>query len=59
MYNPAGDGLAEFIELLNISPNTIDLTDARFSAGFDFSFPINTTLAPGERLLIVRDLVSF
>jgi hypothetical protein len=59
MYRPAGDGLAEFIELLNISPGTVDLTDVRFDAGVSFAFPINTTLAAGERLLIGRDQTAF
>ena len=59
MYHPAGDGLAEFIELMNISGGAIDLTGVRFDAGVDFSFPIDTTLADGERLLIVRNQAAF
>ncbi len=59
MYHPVGDGLAEFIELLNISAGTIDLTDVQFAAGLSFAFPVNTTLAAGERLLIVRDESAF
>ena len=59
MYHPAGDGLAEYVELLNISAGTVDLTDVRFDAGVSFAFPINTTLAAGERLLVVRDQTSF
>jgi hypothetical protein len=61
-YHPPGDGLAEFIELVNISPvTTIDLTNIHFNQGVDFNFTNSTmtTLAPGARALIVRDLVAF
>lgn len=46
----------EFIELMNISPDKIiDLTNLSFTAGITFTFPPNTTLAPGERLLVVEN----
>ncbi|CAN5175421.1 hypothetical protein BH23VER1_BH23VER1_09750 [soil metagenome] len=56
----AGD--FEFVELLNVSPtDTIDLTDAYFARGIDFSFAgaAVTALAPGERVLIVSDAAAF
>jgi hypothetical protein len=59
MYHPAGDGLAEFIELRNISDVPIDLTDVSFGTGLTFDFPVNTTLTAGERLLVVRDQTAF
>jgi len=59
MYHPAGDGLAEFIELLNISDGTVDLSGCQFTEGVEFQFQIGTRLAPGERMLIVRDVASF
>jgi hypothetical protein len=62
MYHPAGDGLAEFIELLNISDSvTLDLTDVRFTQGVEFNFTNSAirSLAPGARVLIVRDLAAF
>ena len=60
MYNPTGDPEAEFIELLNTNTSTaLDLTLIRFTAGIDFTFPIDTTLAPGERVLIVRNQNAF
>jgi CotH kinase protein/Lamin Tail Domain len=62
MYRPPGDGLAEFIELLNISPSvTLDLTDVRFTQGVDFNFTGSaiTSLPPGGRALVVRDLAAF
>src|SRR2546430_3778330 len=62
MYHPAGDGLAEFIELLNISDSvTLDLTDVRFTEGVEFNFTGSaiTSLPPGGRVLVVRDLAVF
>lgn len=62
MYHPAGDGLAEFIELLNLSGSvTLDLTDVRFTQGVEFNFTGSavSALPPGARVLIVRDLVAF
>jgi hypothetical protein len=62
MYHPAGDGLAEFIELLNISSSvTLDLHGIRFTQGveFDFTGSAITSLSPGGRVLVVRDLTAF
>ena len=49
----------EFLELLNIGPRAIDLTGVRFSAGINFSFPDNTVLSPGERVVLLRDKVAY
>jgi hypothetical protein len=62
MYNPPGDGLAEFIELLNISDSvTLNLKDVHFNQGVDFTFTGSavTNLAPGKRVLVVRDRAAF
>ncbi len=62
MYHPAGDGLAEFIELLNISRTvTLDLRGVRFTQGveFDFTGGAISSLPPGGRVLVVRDLAAF
>ncbi len=62
MYHPAGDPGAEFVELLNISSSTtLDLDGIRFSAGIDFAFAGSavTSLAPGARVLVVRDQAAF
>jgi len=62
MYHAAGDGLAEFIELLNISQSaTLDLRGIRFTQGVEFSFTGSavTSLPPGARVLAVRDLAAF
>jgi len=62
MYNPGGNGLAEFIEVMNISSSvTLAMSNVRFNTGVDFNFTGSavTSLAPGARALIVRDLAAF
>ena len=62
MYHPEPDGDAEFIELLNTSTSTtLDLTNVRFTSGVEFNFTGSavTSLAPGERVLVVRDIAAF
>jgi hypothetical protein len=61
LYHPIGDGLAEYIELLNISSSvTLDLRGVRFTEGvlFDFTGSAVTSLPPGARVLVVRDLAA-
>lgn len=60
-YHPSDDSPStEFIELANISTTeTIDLTNVSFTAGITFTFAPNTTLAPGERIVIVEDESAF
>lgn len=61
MYHPATpNGDAEYIELLNVSDSiSLDLTGVRFTTGVDFTFPNGTTLAPGERTLVILDQAAF
>lgn len=62
MYHPEPDGLAEYIELMNISDSvTLDLTGVSFTKGisFDFSEAAIRSLGPGERLLVVKDVAAF
>lgn len=69
MYNPAdppegdetGNDQFEFIELKNIGATTLDLTAVSFSDGiiFDFADGSITTLAPGEFVLLVKNLQAF
>ena len=56
-YNPAPAD-EEFIELMNISAETIDLTGVHFE-GITFTFTDGTLLAPGERIIITRDVAAF
>ena len=71
MYHPAepsaeeitlgyGDqDLFEFIEFVNISDVTIDLTGVGFDAGASFIFPVGMKLAAGARILVVSDTAAF
>lgn len=51
----------EWIEIMNIGVVPLDLNDLRFTKGIEFDF-INgskSTIAPGERLLVVANLAAF
>jgi hypothetical protein len=71
MYNPVRDD-AEYIELLNASDSYVILAEyddenlvevpwrlTDDSNGISFDFPLGTMLAPGERLLLVKDKNAF
>jgi hypothetical protein len=49
----------EFIELLNTSAGTIDLSGISFAAGIDFHFAQNTIIEGGGRIVMVRNLAAF
>ncbi|MCP4847047.1 MAG: hypothetical protein GY899_03760 [Verrucomicrobiaceae bacterium] len=49
----------EFVEFLNTATNPVDLTHVSFSEGINFTFPQNTILNPGKRLVVVRNLEAF
>ncbi len=63
MYHPKSDPLNsedtghEYVEIFNPTPVPVDLFNTngtwRLDGGIDFSFPPNTTLAPGGVLLVV------
>ena len=53
-----GDGAFEFIEVLNVSAETVEMGGVRFDDGIDFVFPAGG-LAPGGRLLVVKDQAAF
>jgi hypothetical protein len=68
MYRPAppGAGYAEsdyeYIELLNVSQSlTLNVTNVRFTKGIDFDFAGSaiTSLAPGARVLVVKNAAAF
>jgi len=55
------DDLFEYLELKNVGVTPLDLTDIRFTKGIDFDF-INapqTTLNPGQVILVVRSIPAF
>ncbi|MDA0814910.1 MAG: lamin tail domain-containing protein, partial [Verrucomicrobia bacterium] len=58
MYHPADDAALEFIEFMNYSSGTIDLSGVTLSRGISFAFP-DMELAAGQRILIVQDRVAF
>ncbi len=51
----------EFVELLNISPYTLDLAGVRFSEAIEFTFPAGpeSLLPPGGRLVVSPNLPAF
>jgi hypothetical protein len=51
MYNPVGGDAYEFIELLNAGATTLSLGNYAFS-GFNFSFPVAFSIAPGQRIVL-------
>lgn len=71
MYNPSGNGDAEYIELLNVSNAPVTFFDFtkgrawRMSDGIDFEFPsdispsVPLTLNPGQRAILTKNLVRF
>ncbi|MEX0585836.1 MAG: CotH kinase family protein, partial [Pirellulales bacterium] len=58
MYHPAGDADAEFVELVNVGAVAIELGGVQLAGAVDFVFPAGS-LAPGERVVVVRDLLEF
>ena len=52
-YDPAsGKDGEQFVEIYNRSPTAVDLGKWRLSGGISFTFPTNTTLAPGGYLVV-------
>ena len=52
-YNPSGQSEEnEFIELMNISDQTIQLTGVSFSAGIQYNFEDDATLEPMTRIVL-------
>ncbi|MGI9242390.1 MAG: lamin tail domain-containing protein, partial [Verrucomicrobiales bacterium] len=49
----------EFIELENIGDQALDLSGLRFSAGIDYTFPPQSLLESGGRVILVRDTEAF
>ncbi len=58
-YQPAGNALEEFLELLNISDTMVNLGGAAFTTGIEFTFAEGVTLAPGARVILVRNAAAF
>jgi hypothetical protein len=58
-FDPAGGSAFEFMELMNISTQNIDLTGVRVRDAVDYDFPAGIILGPGARLQIAGDLAGF
>jgi hypothetical protein len=52
LMEPTTGSAGEFLEVMNISNTTIDLTNVKFTAGITYTFPTGTLLSPGQRTLI-------
>ncbi|MGC3956975.1 MAG: lamin tail domain-containing protein [Verrucomicrobiota bacterium] len=51
--------LFEYVELLNISTNTMSLEGLAFTNGINFTFGVGVSLSPNERILVVKDTNAF
>ncbi len=49
----------EFIELQNFASAPLDINGCKFTIGVDFTISNQSTLAPGERIHVVRNLAAF
>ncbi|MBI4600902.1 MAG: lamin tail domain-containing protein [Planctomycetes bacterium] len=60
-YHPLGDRDEEFIEVLNIGAEPVDLTAVAFTEGVGFRFAEGAVkvLGPGERIVVVENLRAF
>ncbi|MEM7231808.1 MAG: lamin tail domain-containing protein, partial [Planctomycetota bacterium] len=61
MYHPVGGSEFEFVELVNISDDTIDLTDVSLAGAVRFEFAGSDveSLGPGEVVLVVSSIYDF
>ena len=58
-YNPPGaDESTEWMELMNVSGGTIDLTDVSIT-GVTYTFASGTLLSAGQRIVLVKDQTAF
>lgn len=58
-YNPPAGNSHEYIEFMNIGPQSMDLSGVQIGGGIDFDFPMATTLVSGQRLVVAGDPVVF
>ena len=56
MYEPAGEGGFEFIELLNTCPTGLDLSGLQFTDGVAYQFPAGSVIEPAGRLVLGEDV---
>lgn len=58
MYHAADGADYEYLELQNVGTLAADLARAYFD-GITYRFPVNATLAPGARFVLIRDFRKF
>lgn len=59
-YNPPGQNeTTEYLELMNVSDETISLAGVVLEGGITFAFPDDATLEPHSRLILVTDPGAF
>ena len=60
-YHPsdAQGELSEFVELMNISDQAVDLSGVAFTQGIEFAFGDTASLSPGQRAVLVADPAAF
>ncbi len=60
MYHPPNDlDNLQYVELLNASSATVDISGWSFTKGITFVFPANTRLNPGAFLVVCRSVADF
>lgn len=64
MYNPlpsatAPSGDYEFLELKNITSETLELSGLRFTNGIQYTFPLGSSVAPGQFVVLARNAAAF
>ncbi|MBN1442161.1 MAG: lamin tail domain-containing protein, partial [Planctomycetes bacterium] len=60
-YHAIGDRdeVEEFVELINTTDATVDMSGWSFTRGISFTFPDGSALGPGEILVVCRDVGGF
>ncbi len=60
MYHPQSEDVRdEFIEIYNAEPTAVNLSGWRISDGVDYTFPLGTTLAAGQYLVVAANVTQF
>jgi hypothetical protein len=49
----------EYVELMNISADPLEMTGCRFDDGISFDFPVDSAIAPGQRIVLVANQAAF
>lgn len=58
-FNPSGSDEYEFLEILNASNTTLNLSGSELRGGIDFIFPTPTFLNKNQIILVVENLDAF